>query len=163
VGTGLFLFEIGSIVGTLGFEYQQKSVALWEAYNRSGAADEGLLSDYSASFNGYRAFGVSSYLLWGAGAAAVSSSLFLFSPQDIGLSRWGRVVFSTGLLLTLTGNIFSSIASSQRSRNTRQWEEYVERGGGTIRVGMGNMRMDTPFTGRHGWRAIPYGDWEAPG
>ena len=115
MSSGILLMELGSFSNSLSFDYKQQSVDSWADY-------------ISASENIDELFGITSYAMWGAGAAAISSSVFLFPQEAFNLSIGGKISFSAGLVFSMAGDCMALLAGSQRIVNRGLWDDYINAG-----------------------------------
>ncbi|MBN2552261.1 MAG: hypothetical protein JXB06_05805, partial [Spirochaetales bacterium] len=71
-----------------------------------------------------------SYASWAAAVAAVPTYLFVFPEKSFRLSRWGRLLFSAGVAVSVAGNALDLLACAQRYETDFLYEDYLSAGTG---------------------------------
>ena len=128
MSSGILLMELGSFSNSLSFDYKQQSVDSWADYISASENIDELFGIYSNYHSSYTIFGITSYAMWGAGAAAISSSVFLFPQEAFNLSIGGKISFSAGLVFSMAGDCMALLAGSQRIVNRGLWDDYINAG-----------------------------------
>ena len=104
---GMFLLELGNVMGSTGFELRRK------------------ISD--AQF-GYSFTTTLSYVSWSLAVASVPTYLAVFPDRAFRLSRWGKTLFTAGAALSIAGNVLDLMAAAQRYTNDFLYEDYMAAG-----------------------------------
>jgi hypothetical protein len=111
---GMFMLELGNVMGSVGFELQRTMV-------------ETARDPKWATFGYYTATSLS-YVSWSAAVVSVPTYLLVFPEKAFKLSERGRRFFTYGIVLTVAGNVLDLLASNQRYTNDFLFEDYESAG-----------------------------------
>jgi hypothetical protein len=111
---GMFMLELGNVMGSVGFELQQTMVET--------------ARDPKWATIGYYTATSLSYVSWSAGVASVPTYLLVYPERAFELSERGKRFFTTGVMLTVAGNVLDLLACNQRYTNEFLFEDYESAG-----------------------------------
>jgi TolB-like protein len=123
--SGLLAMEVGNITSSIGFEMLLQSDESYQRYLEASAELDSLYGAYQKDYGAYLGLEITSFTGWGLGASAVVTSLFLRPRETYPLSRLGKIAFTTGLSLTLLGNMLGLLAGNQKLINTELYDRYL--------------------------------------
>ncbi|MBA7569062.1 hypothetical protein ES708_10799 [subsurface metagenome] len=125
---GMFLLELGNVMGSTGFELRRKISDTYVEYSEASWNFGDLWKSYNSAYFGYFFTTTLSYLSWSLAVASVPTYLAVFPDRAFRLSRWGKTLFTAGAALSIAGNVLDLMAGAQRYTNDFLYEDYMAAG-----------------------------------
>jgi len=127
---GMFLLELGNVMGSTGFELRRKISDAYVEYSEASWNFAELWKSYNSAYTGYFFTTTLSYLSWSLAVASVPTYLAVFPDRAFRLSRLGKTLFTAGAALSIAGNVLDLMAGAQRYKNDFHYEDYLAAGTG---------------------------------
>ncbi len=121
---GVFLLELGNVMGSTGFELRRKISDTYVDYNEASWNFDALWNTYNSAYIGYFVTTTLSYVSWSLAVASIPTYLAVFPDRAFQLSRWGKTLFTAGAALSIAGNVLDLMAGAQRYTNDFLYEDY---------------------------------------
>jgi len=127
---GMFLLELGNVMGSTGFELRRKISDAYVDYSEASWNFDELWKTYNSAYFGYFFTTTLSYVSWSLAVASVPTYLAVFPDRAFRFSRWGKTLFTAGAALSIAGNALDLMAAAQRYTNDFLYEDYMAAGTG---------------------------------